>query len=112
MNAPTHSMFSDTNGSQSLVRCKDCPNGYAKMVGTRGDPESPIVIVGESPGKEEVKIGVPFVGPSGKVLEHALAQHPDIKQPYMINAFQCFPGMSNAKTQDKVAAAARCCHGR
>lgn len=98
--------------SPTLVRCEGCPHGFARMVGSRGDPTSPLVIVGESPGREEVKLGLPFVGPSGKVLEHALAPHKDIKQPFMVNAFQCFPGTSKNKSQDKVAEATRCCQGR
>jgi uracil-DNA glycosylase family 4 len=96
----------------SLVRCQGCSHGFARMVGSRGDPTSPVVIVGESPGKEEIKVGAPFVGPSGKVLEHALAPHQDIKQPYMLNAFQCFPGTSANKNPEKVVVATRCCQGR
>lgn len=33
-----------------------------------GDPRSPIVIVGEQPGKMEVKLRQPFIGPSGREL--------------------------------------------
>src|SRR4051812_32955450 len=95
-----------------LVRCKDCPHGFARMVGSRGDPTSPLVIVGESPGTQEVKVGVPFVGPSGKVLDHALAPYKtDFPNPLMLNAFQCFPG-TKTKDQVKVEAATRCCQQR
>jgi len=31
-----------------------------------------ILIVGEAPGEEEVKQGVPFVGSAGKLLKHTL----------------------------------------
>jgi uracil-DNA glycosylase family 4 len=93
------------------TRCAKCPHGFARLVGSRGPEDSPLVIVGESPGKEEVKSGMPFVGPSGKVLEHALAQHPDIK-PLMLNAFQCFPGSVQNKNQDKVIEATHVCQAR
>lgn len=94
-----------------LVRCQGCPHGFAKLVGSRGTRESPLVVVGESPGKEEIKVGLPFVGPSGQVLDHALAQHPDLS-PLFLNAIQCFPGSVSSKSQEKVSEATRCCQAR
>lgn len=98
--------------TSGLTRCKNCPHGFAKMVGSRGDPESPLVIVGESPGTQEVKVGAPFVGPSGKVLEHALAPHKEFfPNPLLLNAIQCFPG-TKTKDMTKVEAATHCCQER
>lgn len=37
-----------------------------------GDPKSPIVLIGEAPGAEEVKSKVPFVGQAGKNLNDRL----------------------------------------
>lgn len=37
-----------------------------------GDPSSPIMLVGEAPGEDEVKQGKPFVGKSGKLLQKML----------------------------------------
>lgn len=37
-------------------------------------PNSPLVVIGEAPGKWERKRGAPFVGESGQVLNNALAQ--------------------------------------
>ena len=36
-------------------------------------PNSPIFIVGEAPGREEDEVGIPFVGPSGRLLDRLLA---------------------------------------
>ncbi|MDR0744766.1 MAG: uracil-DNA glycosylase, partial [Holosporales bacterium] len=38
-----------------------------------GDPSSDIMIIGEAPGHEEDEQGKPFVGQSGKLLDHMLA---------------------------------------
>lgn len=78
----------------SPERCKSCPNRLGKLVGSRGPEDSPFVIIGESPGKNEVIEGQPFVGPSGKVLEFVLGQHPkgSYPEPYITNAFKCYPG--------------------
>jgi len=35
-------------------------------VGTRGNPGDPAVIIGEAPGADEERLGLPFVGASGK----------------------------------------------
>lgn len=42
--------------------------------GTRGDPEAPIVIVGESWGQEEAAAKRPFVGLSGRELDRLLSE--------------------------------------
>lgn len=40
-----------------------------------GTQHRPILFVGEAPGRNEAKVGVPFVGAAGKVLDEALALH-------------------------------------
>ncbi len=37
-----------------------------------GDPDSTVVLIGEAPGAEEVKAGIPFVGQAGKNLNSRL----------------------------------------
>lgn len=46
-----------------------------RVCGPKGPEDSPFVIVGEAPGKEELIEGVPFIGPSGQVLNDALGAH-------------------------------------
>jgi len=43
------------------------------LVFTDGNPKAPILFVGEGPGEEEDRQGLPFVGPSGKLLDKMLA---------------------------------------
>jgi DNA polymerase len=38
-----------------------------------GNPDAPIVFIGEAPGAEEDRRGLPFVGPSGRLLDRMLA---------------------------------------
>jgi uracil-DNA glycosylase family 4 len=40
-----------------------------KYVGTRGTPGAPICFVGEAPGEVEDNMGLPLVGPSGRLLD-------------------------------------------
>lgn len=45
----------------------------ADVVFGAGNPEADILIVGEAPGEFEVRVGYPFVGPSGNLLNQILA---------------------------------------
>lgn len=61
---------------------------YTRIIGDKGPEDSPFVIIGEAPGKQEVMQGAPFVGPSGFILDHALSQFPkgSFPEPYVMNA--------------------------
>ena len=52
--------------------CEAC--GRTDLVLPYGNPKSSILIVGEFPGEDEIKIGRPFVGPSGRVLKTELGR--------------------------------------
>lgn len=96
-----------------LIRCEKCPNRVGPLVGTRGPEDSPLVIIGESPGVMEMrsKDKIPFIGPSGDIINRACKQHPDL-EPYFTNASQCFPGTTKSKSQEKTIAATQCCQQR
>jgi DNA polymerase len=54
--------------------CQDCPlwaNATQTVFGA-GDPHAQVMLVGEQPGDEEDKKGLPFVGPAGRLLDRAL----------------------------------------
>ncbi|ARU41117.1 hypothetical protein CCB80_08185 [Armatimonadetes bacterium Uphvl-Ar1] len=55
-----------------------------------GDPNSPLVIVGEGPGDQEDKTGRPFVGRSGQLLDRALADNGLSRSDiYICNTVKC-----------------------
>ena len=47
--------------------------GAKNTVIADGNPRARVMIVGEAPGAEEDRLGRPFVGPSGQLLDRALA---------------------------------------
>ena len=54
--------------------CQACPlwaNATQTVFGA-GDPHARVMLVGEQPGDEEDKKGLPFVGPAGRLLDRAL----------------------------------------
>jgi len=59
--------------SQEIARCPLCKKGgTGKVVPGEGNPDAQVVFIGEAPGKEEAKVGRPFVGRSGKFLRQAI----------------------------------------
>jgi uracil-DNA glycosylase family 4 len=64
-----------------------------------GCSSAKLVIVGEAPGKYEVERGMPFSGPSGNILDQALACTPITRQDcYLTNVVKVRP--PNNKIQD------------
>src|ERR1043166_6356963 len=56
--------------------CQNCTlwaNATQTVFGA-GDPHARVMLVGEQPGDEEDKKGLPFVGPAGRLLDKALAE--------------------------------------
>ena len=74
-------------------RCRDCPlwaNATQTVFGA-GDPHARVMLVGEQPGDEEDKKGLPFVGPAGRLLDRALeAAGVERQHLYVTNAVKHF----------------------
>ena len=52
-----------------------CPlktQGATRAVFARGRPDAPVMIIGEGPGADEDRLGQPFVGRAGKLLDRML----------------------------------------
>ncbi|HEX2334521.1 MAG TPA: UdgX family uracil-DNA binding protein [Burkholderiales bacterium] len=73
--------------------CQDCrlwANATQTVFGA-GDPHARVMLVGEQPGEEEDKKGLPFVGPAGRLLDRALeAAGVEREHIYITNAVKHF----------------------
>ena len=78
--------------------------GCIQAVPGDGNPDSPIVFIGEGPGKVEDEVGKPFVGPAGRVLADLLTsigmQRADI---YITNVVKCRPPANRDPSPAEVA---------
>lgn len=78
---------------QEARGCRDCPlwaNATQTVFGA-GDPHARVMLVGEQPGDEEDRKGLPFVGPAGRLLERALeAAGVEREHLYVTNAVKHF----------------------
>jgi uracil-DNA glycosylase len=74
-------------------RCRRCPAGYSRehVVIYRGMLEPQLVFIGQSPGREEDRLGIPFVGPSGTMLENELITRHLLPSWGIINIINCRP---------------------
>jgi uracil-DNA glycosylase family 4 len=61
--------------AREIAACSLCKKGgTGKAVPGEGNADARIVFIGEAPGKEEAKIGRPFVGRSGKFLRERIKE--------------------------------------
>jgi len=87
---------------EQCVLRKDC----IATCGWYGNPESPIVFVGEGPGQVEDEYGCPLIGPSGQLLDKALWAAKMTRDRVMTtNVIKCRP--KGNRTPD-IAEAAYC----
>jgi DNA polymerase len=78
---------------EQAAHCRDCPlwKNATQTVFGAGPESARIMFVGEQPGDQEDRVGEPFVGPAGKLLDRALVDAAvDRKATYVTNAVKHF----------------------
>jgi len=80
-----------------IEQCKNCTKcglhkGRTNVVIGRGNKSAPLMFIGEGPGEQEDKQGLPFVGAAGKLLDLLLEAHEISEDMYYIcNIVKCRP---------------------
>lgn len=86
------------------TRCKLC-NGRKTIVYGSGNPRAELVFVGEGPGEEEDKTGVPFVGAAGQLLTKMIeAMKFSRDTVYICNVVKCRPPGNRNPEPDEIQA--------
>ena len=76
----------------TLVGERQGVSGHAKVVLGVGHPQARLCLLGEAPGAEEDRLGEPFVGRSGKLLDKILeACGLNRDKVYILNVLKCRP---------------------
>jgi len=89
---PQYASLEDHFGA--ICDCHLCPLGKTrnKLVYGAGNPEADLIFVGEGPGADEDRIGEPFVGRAGQLLDRILAAiQLSREQVYIGNIVKCRP---------------------
>ena len=79
---------------EECLQCSACPlcEGRTNVVFGVGNPDSPVLIIGEGPGEQEDLQGEPFVGAAGKLLDDMLKLIGlDRTKLYIANIVKCRP---------------------
>ena len=81
--------------SKECIECVSCSLSKTRtnVVVGKGNEKANLVIIGEGPGEQEDKSGLPFVGRAGKMLDTALAavNIDPLEDCYITNIVKCRP---------------------
>ncbi len=91
-------------GIKDCKKCKLCHNRTNIVLGV-GNRNADIMFIGEGPGADEDKEGIPFVGKAGKLMNQALLglgiKRDDL---YIANIVKCRPPANRNPESDEAAA--------
>ena len=92
--------------ASACTKCKLATAGRTKVVFGMGDPDADLMFIGEGPGAEEDKQGLPFVGRSGQLLDKVLFEELGITREsvYVQNVVMCRPPGNRDPEADEIAA--------
>lgn len=87
------------------TRCALCEERTQVVFGM-GDPHADLMFVGEGPGAEEDRQGLPFVGRSGKLLDRLMAEEMglDRTSAYIANVVKCRPPQNRDPRPEEIEA--------
>jgi DNA polymerase len=89
-----------------INQCTSCSlnEGRNKFVFGSGNPQADVMVVGEGPGAEEDKQGLPFVGKAGNLLTDILkAINFSREEVYIANIVKCRPPGNRTPLPDEMA---------
>jgi DNA polymerase len=93
---------------RELGDCQRCglAAGRSRIVFGDGHPDADLMFIGEGPGQEEDRRGLPFVGRAGELLTQMIEKGLGIPRPevYICNIVKCRPPNNRTPLADEVAA--------
>ncbi len=105
--APTPDLETLAAEAAGCTACRLCEQRKNVVFGT-GDPRARLMLIGEGPGAEEDRQGLPFVGPAGELLTRILgAIELRRDEVYIANMVKCRPPANRDPQLDEVAACRR-----
>lgn len=92
---------------KSIVNCKKCKlyAGRRNIVFGEGNKEADLMFIGEGPGADEDKEGIPFVGRAGQLMNKAFqGLGIDRSKVYIANVVKCRPPGNRVPEADEATA--------
>ena len=96
--------MAEFEGLSTCVRCELAATRQRVVVGS-GPLTSPLMIVGEAPGRSEDEGGAPFIGPSGRLFFKLLLEELALTRDecYVTNVVKCRPPANRTPTPHEIA---------
>ncbi len=86
------------------TRCKLAPSRQNIVFGV-GDERAPLMFIGEAPGRDEDRLGEPFVGKAGALLDRMIAAMGWSRdRVYIANVLKCRPPQNRDPAPDEIEA--------
>jgi len=103
--AKTYGDFHDRLAAYDCRRCTLC-HSRGQIVIDRGDADTAILLISERPGLNEDRVGKPFVGRAGELLDKMLAAIglDSNKDVLIVNVTKCMPDTDRAPSRTEVDA--------
>ncbi|MBQ7485978.1 MAG: uracil-DNA glycosylase, partial [Clostridia bacterium] len=97
--------WTDLRGAvEQCTLCPLCQHRKNTVLG-EGNPQSPLMLVGEGPGEQEDLTGRPFVGAAGQLLDRMLAAIGlGRNSVYICNVVKCRPPQNRTPEPDEMTA--------
>lgn len=91
--------------ASGCIRCA-LAESRTQVVFGMGNPDADLLFVGEGPGAEEDRQGVPFVGRSGQLLDKVMGEEMGLTRAdcYIANVVKCRPPGNRDPKPDEIAA--------
>ncbi|RQD73939.1 MAG: uracil-DNA glycosylase [Candidatus Syntrophonatronum acetioxidans] len=92
---------------EEVKECRRCElrKGCQQVVFGEGNPRALLMLVGEGPGGDEDRLGRPFVGRAGQLLDRILeAAGFKREEVYIANVVKCRPPSNRTPTPEEVQA--------
>lgn len=91
--------------AESCTSCGLCEQRTQVVFGS-GDPHADLMFIGEGPGAEEDRTGLPFVGRSGKLLDRLMGEEMGLTRDsvYIANVVKCRPPANRDPRPEEIAA--------
>lgn len=88
----------------NCTACTLCASRKQTVFGV-GNPQAQLLVVGEAPGEEEDRLGEPFVGRAGKLLDNMLKAIGEKRgeRVYIANVLKCRPPANRNPQAEEVA---------
>ncbi len=94
----------------AVAQCRRCILAQTRQnaVFGEGDPQAKLMFIGEGPGADEDRLGRPFVGKAGQLLDKMIAAMQFAREEvYIANVVKCRPPGNRVPSPDEAA----CCIG-